>query len=154
MLRRLFAESSSVLSNHWVAEVIAGFSASTITYLDRDAIRSLLIGFLLYAIAEEPIWFFSNGSSTSFRCCRRRISLDILCALAAIPARTFSNSGIHFTGIGLSGYRIAVLESHLLCDHRINLVDRLLISVKQFQESLPVYRSFPWNREVSECSCT
>ena len=27
----LFAESSKVLSNHWVAEVIAGFSASTIT---------------------------------------------------------------------------------------------------------------------------
>ena len=38
---------------------------------------------------EEPICDFSNGSSTSFRCCRRRISLDILCALAAIPARIF-----------------------------------------------------------------
>ena len=63
MLRRLFAESSRVLSNHWVADVIAGFRASTITYLEREAIRSLLIGFLLYAIAEEPIcdllkWFF------------------------------------------------------------------------------------------------
>ena len=29
--------------------------ASTITYLEREAIRSLLIGFLLYAIADEPI---------------------------------------------------------------------------------------------------
>ena len=60
-----------------------------ITYLDKDAILSLLIGLRLYAIAEEPICDFSNGSSTSFRCCRRRISFDILCALAAIPARIF-----------------------------------------------------------------
>ena len=45
--RRLLAESSRVLSNHWVAEVIAGFKASTITNLDREAIRSLRIGFLL-----------------------------------------------------------------------------------------------------------
>ena len=67
-LRRLFAESSRVLSNHCVADVIAGFRASIITYLDREAILSLLIGFLLYAIAEDPIWDFSNGSSTSFRC--------------------------------------------------------------------------------------
>ena len=51
----LFAESSSVRSNHWEADVIAGFNASTITYLDREAILSLRIGFLLYAIAEEPI---------------------------------------------------------------------------------------------------
>ena len=89
MLRRLLAESSRVRSNHWVAEVIAGFSASVITYLDREAIRSLLIGFLLYAIAEEPIWPFSNGSSTSFRCCSRRISLENFVALAAMPARIF-----------------------------------------------------------------
>ena len=46
-LSLLFAESSSVLSNHCVADVIAGLSASIITYLERDAIRSLLIGFLL-----------------------------------------------------------------------------------------------------------
>ena len=57
---------------------------------DQDAIRSLLIGFLLYAIAEDPICVFSNGSSTSFRCWRRRMSLENLCALAAIPARTFT----------------------------------------------------------------
>ena len=47
MERRLLAESSRVLSNHWVADVIAGFSASIITYLAKEAIRSLLIGFLL-----------------------------------------------------------------------------------------------------------
>ena len=64
----LLAESSSVLSNHCVADVIAGFSASTITNLEREAIRSLRMGFLLYAMAEEPIWDFSKGSSTSFRC--------------------------------------------------------------------------------------
>ena len=38
-----------------VANILAGFKASIITYLDKEAIRSLRIGFLLYAIAEEPI---------------------------------------------------------------------------------------------------
>ncbi len=52
--------------------------------------RSERIGFLLYAIADEPIWFFSKGSSTSFKCCSSLISFDILCALAAIPARMFA----------------------------------------------------------------
>ena len=51
----LFAESSRVLSNHCVADVMAGFNASIITYLDREAILSERIGFLLYAIADEPI---------------------------------------------------------------------------------------------------
>jgi len=60
------------------------------TYLESDAIRSLLIGFLLYAIADEPIWFFSNGSSISLRCCKSLISFENLCALAATPARTFN----------------------------------------------------------------
>ena len=55
MLRRLFAESSSVLSNHCVAAVIYGLRTSIMTYLERDAILSLLMGFLLYAIADEPI---------------------------------------------------------------------------------------------------
>ena len=43
----LFAESSNVLSNHCVPAVIAGFKASTITYLAKALILSLLIGFLL-----------------------------------------------------------------------------------------------------------
>ena len=88
--RRLFAESSSVLSNHCVAEVIAGFITSARTYLERDAILSLLIGFLLYAMADEPIWFFSNGSSTSLRCWSSLISFDIFVADAAMPASTFT----------------------------------------------------------------
>ena len=37
---------------------------------------------------QEPICFFSNGSSTSFRCWRRRMSLENLCALWAMPAST------------------------------------------------------------------
>ena len=43
----LLAESSSVLSNHCVEEVMAGFKASTITYLAKAPILSDLIGFLL-----------------------------------------------------------------------------------------------------------
>ena len=51
----LLAESSKVLSNHCVPAVIAGFNEFTITYLAHALILSLLIGFLLYAIAEDPI---------------------------------------------------------------------------------------------------
>jgi len=51
----LFAESSRVLSNHCVPAVNAGLRTSQITYLASDVILSSLIGFLLYAIAEEPI---------------------------------------------------------------------------------------------------
>ena len=51
----LFAESSRVLSNHWVDAVTAGLIASAITYLEREPILSLLIGLRLYAIADEPI---------------------------------------------------------------------------------------------------
>lgn len=52
---RLFAESSSVRSNHCVAEVNAGLSESQMTYLASAQIRSERMGFLLYGIADEPI---------------------------------------------------------------------------------------------------
>ena len=52
--------------------------------------RSLRIGLRLYAIAEEPIWFFSNGSSTSLRCCSRRMSFENFAALCAMQLNTFS----------------------------------------------------------------
>ena len=54
-LRRLFAESSSVRSNHCAPEVMAVFCMSAIIYLEREAIRSLLMGLRLYAMADEPI---------------------------------------------------------------------------------------------------
>ena len=49
--------------------------------------------------------------------------------------KNIQNSGINLTGIGLSGNRIALPESHLLCDHRIDLVDGFLISVKKLQKA-------------------
>ena len=42
---------------------------------------------LMYGIADEPIWFFSNGSSTSLRCWSRRRSVANLDADSAMPAR-------------------------------------------------------------------
>ena len=86
-LIRLLAESSSVRSNHWVEAVIAGLRESAMTYRARAAIRSLRIGLRLYAIAEEPIWCFSNGSSISLRCWSSRISLENFAALCAMPER-------------------------------------------------------------------
>ena len=49
------AESSSVLSSHCVEEISAGFFASFMTYLAKETILSQRMGFLLYAIAEDPI---------------------------------------------------------------------------------------------------
>jgi hypothetical protein len=59
------AESSRVLSNHWFANVWAAFAFLFCKSLPRAVIRSLLIGFLLKAIAEDPIWSASKGSSIS-----------------------------------------------------------------------------------------
>ena len=53
--------------------------------------RSDRIGLRLYAIAEDPIWVDSNGSSTSYRFARRRRSVAGLWAVApneASGART------------------------------------------------------------------
>ena len=52
--------------------------------------RSLRIGLRLYAMALEPIWLFSKGSSTSLRCWSRRMSLENLCALCAMELSTLS----------------------------------------------------------------
>ena len=46
-IQELLMDLEDLLSNHCAADVIAGFSASIITYLAREAILSLLIGFLL-----------------------------------------------------------------------------------------------------------
>src|SRR5699024_8625030 len=45
----LFAESSSVLSNHWVDAVIGAFIAFDITYRASEQMRSQRIGLRLYA---------------------------------------------------------------------------------------------------------
>ena len=45
------------------------------------------------------------------------------------------HSGIYFSGIGLSGNRIAGFESHFLSDHRIDLIDFFLVPVKKLQEA-------------------
>ena len=52
---RLFAESSSVRSNHCVDDVISGLMVSEMTYLARAQIRSQRIGLRLYGIADDPI---------------------------------------------------------------------------------------------------
>ena len=51
----LFAESSSVRSIHCVEAVIAALTGNESIYLASAQILSQRIGFLLYAIAEEPI---------------------------------------------------------------------------------------------------
>ena len=84
----LLAESSRVRSNHWVPAVMAGLSTSTMTYLASEVMRSLLIGLRLYGMAEEPIWFFSNGSSISLKFCSRRMSLENLLADWAMALRS------------------------------------------------------------------
>ena len=63
---------------------------------------------------------------------------DIVGHLVGAGCNTCQNvhhSGIHFSGIGLSGYRNTFFKAHLLCDHRINLINLLLISIEEFQEA-------------------
>src|SRR5690606_21230823 len=57
---RRFAESSSVRSSHCVAAVNAGSIVRTMTCRASAFIRSVRIGFRLYAIADEPICSVSN----------------------------------------------------------------------------------------------
>ncbi len=51
------------------------------------------------------------------------------------PCKHIQCSRIHFTGIGLSRYRVTRLKPHLLRNHRIYLVNRLLISLEQLQKA-------------------
>ena len=52
----------------------------------------------LYAIADEPICDFSNGSSICFRCCNNLISFENLYALCDIRLRTFKICESSFLG--------------------------------------------------------
>ena len=85
-----FARETFGIEDEEILEAIAHLDLtdddtdSLITYFDNDAILSLLIGFLLYAIADEPICFDSKGSSISFIFCKMRISFENLYALCAI----------------------------------------------------------------------
>jgi hypothetical protein len=83
---RLFAESSSVRSNHCVAAVNAGSITSVMACRASAVIRSVRIGLRLYGIADEPIWCSSHGSSTSLRCERSRMSCANFDADCAMPA--------------------------------------------------------------------
>ena len=58
--------------------------------------RSLRMGFRLYAIAEEPICFEAKGSSTSLRCDSSRMSLENFEALCAMPDSTCKTAKSHF----------------------------------------------------------
>ena len=87
---RLLALSSSVLSNHCADAVIAGLRLSQSTYLASEAMRSLLIGLRLYAIADDPICPDSKGSSTSLRCDKSLMSFENLVALCAMPHSTLT----------------------------------------------------------------
>jgi hypothetical protein len=42
--------------------------------------------------------------------------------------------GVHLSGISLPGHGEALREPHLLSDHRVYLIDGLLVSVEQLQE--------------------
>ena len=65
-------------SNHWVAAVSSPFPTRFMTNRESPVARSHRIGLRLYAMALEPIWFFSNGSSTSLRLASSRRSLQHL----------------------------------------------------------------------------
>ena len=49
--------------------------------------------------------------------------------------KNIEHTGISLSGIGLARHCHACGKAHFLRDHRVNLIDRLLISVKQFQKA-------------------
>ena len=51
------------------------------------------------------------------------------------PCKYIQHSGIHFSGISLSGNRETLFKSHLFCNHWINLIDGFLVSIEQFQKA-------------------
>ncbi len=87
---RRLALSSSVRSSHCSAAVCQAFPSSSITKRASPVMRSARIGFRLYAIALEPTWSLSNGSSISPSCWRSRRSVANLAADAASPASAAS----------------------------------------------------------------
>ncbi len=88
MTRRRFALSSSVRSKNCTPCVRFAFGSSVTTKRASDAMRSLRIGFRLYAIADDPICSVSNGSSISPTLCSTRMSPLNFIALDATPATT------------------------------------------------------------------
>ena len=108
MESRLFAESSSVRSNHWEAEVIAGFKASHhhITGQGCNSLAAHRVSLICHRRGADLILF--KGLFHFFQVLQQTdIVGHLMCGLAAMPASTLQHSGIYFTGIGLSGYRIA-----------------------------------------------
>ena len=79
------------------------------------------------ALLEWFFYFFQMLQKTD-------IVGKLMCARCD-ACQNIDHSGIYFSGIGLAGYRIALFESHLFSDHRIDLIDGFLISVEQFQET-------------------
>lgn len=71
---------------------MSAFWCSTIRCRERLQTRSERMGLRLYAIADEPIWVDSKGSSTSLRFASSRRSVAILCAVAPKLARGASAS--------------------------------------------------------------
>ena len=151
MDRRLLAESSRVRSNHWVAAGdgrVQGVASSRSGTGKRSARCAWDCACMPWRRNRSGA--FSKGSSTSFRCCSRRMSLDILWALAAMPASTFMHAGVHLPGVGLAGYRIAGGEAHLLLRSSDPICVNFFHDRRQTAPgSLPGCRWFPWNPEAS-----
>lgn len=69
------ALSSSVRSIHWVAAVLSVLAGRDMRNLAMEQQRSERIGLRLYAMADDPICVFSNGSSSSFMLASSRMSV-------------------------------------------------------------------------------
>src|SRR5213082_1646273 len=94
--RRRLALSSSVRSSHCSDAVCQALPSSSITKRASPVIRSARIGLRLYAMADEPTWSLSNGSSISPSCCSRRRSVASLAADCARPDNTASTCASSF----------------------------------------------------------
>ena len=141
--RRRLALSSSVRSIHCVACVWAALAGRFIANRARLQIRSARIGLRLYAIAEEPIWSFSNGSSISLRWARNPQIGGRLVSTGGDAGERVEHLGVDFSRIGLAGDRVGGIEAHFFGDQLLELADFVVIAVKQLQKAgLRAGRSF------------
>ena len=71
-----------------------------------------------------------------------------LCSWCSNACEYIYPSCIYLTGICLTRLRITILKAHLLCDHRINLVYCLIVSVEELKEAGLCSCSALWAKEL------
>jgi hypothetical protein len=135
--------------------------------------RSERIGFLLYAIADEPIWVDSNGSSISYREYSKLRSIIVsdkpdpylqvgqepdvrrnLMSSRAKGSKSGKNISVNFSGICLRSHWIGIIETRELGDEGVEYFYFVMVAIKESQEAGLGSRGAFDTSESEVLSCT